>query len=94
MFRKLSLFDDHYTHLSLKVPIPDFHMVTLSETSQLTGRTCADCAFRTYDILLIGLSRDGSIQPQVPPDYEFRIGDILYFLGTTDNFRKLSDDLL
>lgn len=94
MFRQLSLYDDHLSNLAVKVPIPEFHMVTLNEASHLTERTCAECSFRSYNILLIALSRDGHVEDNIPQDFKFRTGDILYFLGTTENFRQLSKDLL
>ncbi len=94
MFRKLSIHDDHYSKLAVKAPIPEFHMVTLSETSHLVKRTCAECAFGKFNLRLLALSRDGIIHPDVPQDFEFRAGDILFFLGPQDNFRQLNTDLL
>jgi CPA2 family monovalent cation:H+ antiporter-2 len=94
MFRKLSIHDDHYSKLAVKVPIPEFHMVTLSETSHLVKRTCAECAFGKYNLRLLALSRNGVIHPEVPEDFEFRAGDVLFFLGPLDNFRQLSADIL
>lgn len=94
MFRQLSIYDDHLSHLAVKVPIPDFHMVTLNESSHLVERSCMECAFGDYNILLMALSRDGIIHEEVPDNFKFRVGDILYFIGTTENYKKLSKELL
>ena len=94
MFRQLSIFDNHYTKLNVKAPIPEFHMLSLSESSHLVHKTCADCAFSQYNIRLLAVSRDGVIHPEVPEEFEFRIGDVLFFLGSQENFRKLSAELL
>jgi CPA2 family monovalent cation:H+ antiporter-2 len=94
MFRKLSLNDSLHSKLSLEVPIPELHMVILTKPSKLVEKSCRECSFRNFNILLLALSREGSIHSDVPESFVFREGDILYFLGTYENFRKMSSELL
>ena len=93
IFRKLASSEPYYSKFSEKAPIPEFHMITLTGASLLVGTTCADCAFSEHNIQLSAVSRDGILHGKISDDFRFMAGDILFFLGTAENFRNLSNDL-
>lgn len=94
MFRKLSLHDSLHSKRSLEVPIPELHMIILTKPSNLVEKSCLECSFRNFNILLLAISRQGKIHSEVPDSFVFQEDDVLYFLGTRENFRKMSSELL
>ena len=93
IFRKLSLSKNYYEKLAIHAPIPEFHSFVLSKNSTLVGKTFSECSFATFNITLVAVSRDAGIYSNIESSFRFDDGDILFFLGTADNFKSLSDTL-
>jgi len=93
MFRKLSLPGQQSGRLTVHAPIPEVHSVSLSGSSKLTGRTYGACSFVDSNILLVGLSRGNKVVTRFEYDFIFEEGDILFFLGASENFIKLADKI-
>ena len=93
MFRKLSLNSEYFEKLAIHAPIPEFHSLALSKHSSLVGISFSECSFATFNITLVAVSRDARIHSNIESRFKFDDGDILFFLGTADNFKRLSDML-
>ncbi|MEZ5082423.1 MAG: cation:proton antiporter [Bacteroidales bacterium] len=93
MFRTLSLGKDYYEKFAVHAPIPEFHSFSLSKNSTLTGKTFSECSFSSFNISLMAVSRNTEIFSKIESDFRFNDGDILFFIGSTDNFKSLSENL-
>ncbi|MCB0804831.1 MAG: cation:proton antiporter [Bacteroidales bacterium] len=91
MFRKLSLPESQYSRLTVHAPIPEIHSVSLTEKSRLTGLTYGECSFIESNILLVGVSRGNYVITRFEDNFVFREGDILFFLGSSENFEHVAE---
>ena len=92
MFRSLSL--EASSCVDLKHCLPDIEINTLriDEKSPIVGRTLAETEMRKkYGVTILAIRRDGKTISNPDVDIEFVAGDILFAIGTPDQFAKISN---
>ena len=93
MFRRLSLPEEQYSRLTVHAPIPEIHSVSLTQQSKFTGKTYGECSFVDSSILLVGVSRGNYVITRFEDNFIFREGDIMFFLGSSENFKQLAESI-
>jgi CPA2 family monovalent cation:H+ antiporter-2 len=93
MFRSLSISDDKEIKIATPPAIPDVHSIALSKNSHLTGKSIRECPFEKHNLALVAISRDSNLMARPESTMSFKEHDILFFLGTSENFDKFYEEL-
>ncbi|MCB2221965.1 MAG: cation:proton antiporter [Bacteroidetes bacterium] len=93
MFRSLSISEDKEIKIATPPAIPDVHSIALSKNSHLTGKLIRDCPFEKHNLALVAISRDSNLMAHPENTLSFQENDILFFLGTSENFDKFYEEL-
>lgn len=92
MFRSLSIQDDRFEKLSVRLPDIDVHHVHVCKGSAVVGKPVGKLKFLSDDgIKLLAIKHNDSIQTEIPENRKLQENDVLFLLGSRMVISKLSD---
>lgn len=92
MFRSLSQEASSCSDLRHCLPDIEINTLRIGEKSPIAGRTLAETEMRKkYGVTILAIRRDGKTISNPDVDIEFVAGDILFVIGTPDQFAKISN---
>lgn len=92
MFRSLSIDNDNFGKLTVKVPEIKINTMHVCRKAEISGRTLGQVAFeKKHGVTLLAVSRENQAFSKPSPDFRLRENDILFFLASTEKLAKISD---
>lgn len=91
MFRSLSIGEDNYGKLTVKVPEININTMHVCRNSEIEGKIYGEVAFeQKHGITLLAVSRGNQTLSTLSRDFKFRENDILFFLASYDKLAGIS----
>ncbi len=92
MFRSLSQEASSCSDLRHCLPDIEINTLRIGEKSPIVGKTLSETEMRKkYGVTILAIRRDGKTISNPDVDIEFVEGDILFAIGTPDQFAKISN---
>lgn len=91
MFRSLSIEEENYGKLTVKVPEISVNTLRVCSNAEIQGRSANDISFeKKYGVTLLAVSRESQTFSRPHKDFIFEENDILVFLASADKLAKIS----
>jgi CPA2 family monovalent cation:H+ antiporter-2 len=91
MFRSLSIDNDNFGKLNVKVPEISINTMHVCSNARIKGKTLGQVAFeKSYGVTLLAVSRENQTFSKPSAEFKFRENDILFFLASSEKLSKIS----
>jgi CPA2 family monovalent cation:H+ antiporter-2 len=92
MFRSLSVADENYVNLSVKIPQINIGSIHVCGNSSIAGKSIAEADFQLkFGVSLLAISRGDKSITNPPPTYLLQENDILFFLASNEKLLEMND---
>ena len=91
MFRSLSVADENYVNLSVKVPQVNIGSIHVCKNSPVIGKSIAEADFQAkFGAGLLAVSRGNKSVSNPPQTYRLKENDILFFLASNEKLLEMN----